>query len=101
MGKSASNGVEVLAKNFERASALLVGPGFGTENSTKEFIESLLEGKFAAKKTAQRIGFVRQEAEKNDENNLKLPPLIFDADGLKLLAKLSDWQKKLPAAAVL
>jgi len=101
MGVISSNGAEVLAKNFERASALLMGPGFGTENSTKEFIENILEGKYLAKKNAQRIGFIRQEAEKTEEDTTKLPALIFDADGLKLLGKISDWQKKIPAPAVL
>ena len=101
MGVISSNGAEVLAKNFERASALLIGPGFGTENSTKEFIENLLDGKYSAKKTTQRIGFVRQEAEKSEENQSKLPPLVLDADGLKLLAKISDWSKKISTPAVL
>ena len=101
LGVISASGAEVLAKNFERVSALLVGPGFGTENSTREFIENILEGKYSAKKAAQRIGFVRQEAEKSEENQAKLPPLILDADGLKLLAKISDWQKKVPAPAIL
>jgi ADP-dependent NAD(P)H-hydrate dehydratase / NAD(P)H-hydrate epimerase len=101
MGVISSNGAEILAKNFERASALLIGPGFGMENSTKEFIENILEGRYSAKKAAQRIGFVRQEMEKAEENQAKLPPMILDADGLKLLAKISDWQKKIPAPAIL
>jgi NAD(P)H-hydrate epimerase len=101
MGVMAANGVEVLAKNFERASALLIGPGFGTENSTKEFVENILEGKYSAKKSAQRIGFVHEETEKKEENNTKLPPVVIDADGLKLLAQVKDWQKKIPAPAVL
>jgi NAD(P)H-hydrate epimerase len=101
MGVISSNAAEVLAKNFERASSLLIGPGFGTENSTKEFIENILEGKFSAKKSAQRIGFVRQESEKSAENIAKLPPLVFDADGLKLLAQIKDWYKKIPAPAIL
>jgi len=101
MGVISSNGAEVLAKNFERASALLIGPGFGTENSTKEFIENVLEGKYLSKKNAQRIGFVHQETEKNEENNAKLPPMILDADGLKLLAQIKDWHKKIPAPAIL
>ena len=101
MGSISSAGVEVLAKNFERASALLIGPGFGTENSTKEFIENLLEGKYSAKKSAQRIGFVHQETEKKEENNAKLPPMIIDADGLKLLAQIKDWQKKIPVPTIL
>ncbi len=101
MGVISSNGSEVLAKNFERASALLMGPGFGTEDPTKEFVESLLEGKYSGKKTALRIGFVHQETEKKEENNAKLPPMVIDADGLKLLAQVKDWPKKIPAAAIL
>ena len=101
MGVISSSGAEILAKNFERATALLIGPGFGMENSTKEFIENVLEGKYSAKKTAQRIGFVRQEMEKTEENQSKLPPLVLDADGLKLVAKISDWSKKIPGPAIL
>ena len=101
MGVIAANGAEVLAKNFERASALLIGPGFGTENATKEFIENILEGRYTAKKTTQRIGFVPKEVEKETENTAKLPPLVIDADGLKLLAQIKDWHTKLPVPAVL
>ncbi len=101
MGSIASSGAEVLAKNFERASALLIGPGFGMENTTKEFIENVLEGKFLAKKNVQRIGFVHGEAAKAEENNNKLPPMIIDADGLKLLAQIKDWHTKIPAPAIL
>jgi NAD(P)H-hydrate epimerase len=101
MGVISSGGTEVLAKNFERASALLVGPGFGTENTTREFIENLLEGKYGAKKAAQRIGFVQQDPERKEENTARLPPMVFDADGLKLLAQVKEWQKKIPAPAIL
>src|SRR5829696_8993240 len=76
MGTISSSGAEVLAKNFERASALLVGPGFGLENSTREFIENILGGKFAVKKNAQRIGFLHQENEKKEESHSKLPPMV-------------------------
>ena len=92
---------EVLAKNFERATALLVGPGLGLEDTTREFIENLLTGKAVSKKSAARIGFVHAEAEKKEEKNGSLPPLVFDADGLKLLAKIPDWSKLLSAPAVL
>ena len=101
MGMIASGGAEVLAKNFEKASALLLGPGFGAEETTREFIENLLEGKFSAKKTTPRIGFVHSDAEKKEEANAKLPPTIVDADGLKLLAQIKDWHKKLPAFSIL
>jgi NAD(P)H-hydrate epimerase len=101
LGVISSNGAEILAKKFEGASALLIGPGFGTENPTREFVENLLEGKYAAKKATQRIGFVPKEAEKKEENSTKLPPMVIDADGLKLVAQIKDWQTKIPAPAVL
>jgi hydroxyethylthiazole kinase-like uncharacterized protein yjeF len=101
MGVIASGAAEVLSKNFERASALLIGPGFGSENPTREFIENLLEAKYSNKKTAPRIGFVRQETEKPEESNSKLPPLVIDADGLKFLTQIKDWHTKIPAPAIL
>ena len=101
LGVVASGAAEVLAKNFERATAMLVGPGFGLEDTTKEFIENLLSGRSAAKKSAAHIGFVSSREEKLEEKNEKLPPMVFDADGLKLLAKIPDWYRKLPAPAIL
>ena len=100
-GVISAGAVEVLAKNFERATALLVGPGFGMENTTKEFIENLVQGKYAAKKNTQRIGFVHRESEKAEDVNSKLPPLVVDADGLKLLGQIKDWYQKIPGPAIL
>lgn len=100
-GVISAGGAEVLAKNFERASALLIGPGFGMENTTREFIEKLLEGKYQAKKTSQRIGFVHRETEKEEEVKSRLPPMVIDADGLKLLGQIKDWYKKIPSPAIL
>ena len=101
IGVISSSGADVLAKHFERASALLIGPGFGTENATRDFVENLLEGRYLAKKAAPRIGFVHNDAAQREENIATLPPLIFDADGLKLLAQIKDWNQKLPAPAIL
>lgn len=100
-GVIASGSAEVLAKNFERATALLLGPGFGLENTTREFIENILEGRYSAKKVPQRIGFLPREAEKLEENKAKLPSMVVDADGLKLLAQVKQWQTKIPAPAIL
>ena len=101
MGAVSENAAEVLVKNLERATALLVGPGFGTEDKTREFIEDLLTGKSASKKGTSHIGFVKSGADKKDEKINSLPPLVFDADGLKLLAKIKDWHSLLPAPAIL
>ena len=101
-GRVSENATDVLAKNFASASALLIGPGFGTETTTKVFLEDLLSGKAVQKKAAARIGFVHEApAQKQDDTETKAPPMVIDADGLKLLAQIKDWHTKLPALSVL
>jgi len=100
-GVIAASAAETLAKTFERATALLLGPGLGTEETTAKFIENLLTGKAAPRKASSRIGFVHSEEEKSAASQLSLPPLVIDADGLRLLAKLENWTRLLPAGTVL
>ncbi len=101
LGVISANASEVFAKSLEHVTAVLVGPGFGMEDTTREFIENMLKGKVYSKRVTARIGFVHQESEKKEEANSQLPPMIFDADGLKLLARVADWHKLLPAPAIL
>ncbi len=101
LGVITATAADVLAKNLERATALLIGPGLGLEDTTKEFVENFLNGKTTSKKSPARLGFIHEENEKNEEASAKIPPLVVDADGLKLLAKIPDWFKKLSAPAVL
>jgi hydroxyethylthiazole kinase-like uncharacterized protein yjeF len=75
-GFIARDGASTVAQNLSRATALLIGPGFGLEETTKDFLAKLLEAP-------------------------KVPPLVVDADGLKLLAQIPDWHAKLPALSVL
>ena len=100
MGVIASGAANVLMKNLERATSLLIGPGLGLEDTTKEFITNMLN--VASEKPAHgRMGFVQGGGPKPNLAPVSLPPLIFDADGLKLLAKLPGWPKLLPAPAIL
>jgi len=100
MGVIASGAADVLIKNLERATALLVGPGLGLEDTTRDFIANLLNGT-TEKPAHGRMGFVQGSGGKTDLKPVSLPALVFDADGLKLLAKLPDWPKLLPAASIL
>ncbi len=100
MGSIASGAADVLANNLERATALLVGPGLGLDDTTGEFIANLL-GNVPTKTSHARMGFIPSAGSKADRKPAALPPFIFDADGLKLLAKLPDWSKLLPAPAIL
>ena len=90
-----------LTESFERATALLVGPGFGLEETTQGFLEDLLIGKTAPKKSTNRIGFLQEQEAKKEEAATHIPPMVVDADGLKLLAKIKDWHTSLPATTVL
>lgn len=100
-GFIARGAAEKLVENFERATALLVGPGFGMEDTTGDFLKDLLTGDSASKKSSGRIGFIRDQESATDDSATQLPPMVIDADGLKLLAKIDDWHEKLPAPAVL
>ena len=93
--------VKPLMKNFERATALLVGPGFGMEDTTQDFLKDLLVAETSPKKVTNRIGFLQEQEDEKEEGLAELPPMVIDADGLKLLAKIENWHKSLPSPAVL
>jgi NAD(P)H-hydrate epimerase len=77
-GFIAAQAEAVLQPHLGRATALLVGPGFGLEPTTGEFLSRLLSSTGAG-----------------------LPPMVVDADGLKLLRQIPNWAKRLPSPAVL
>jgi NAD(P)H-hydrate epimerase len=74
-GWIAATAAKIVKDGLERATAMLIGPGLGQEESTAQFFAKLLKE--------------------------KLPPLVIDADGLKLLAGIKDWHKNLQADVVL
>jgi len=75
-GAFSLDSLPLLLNNLEKVNALLIGPGWSQSESVSEFLQQLL-------KEAQ------------------LPPLVIDADGLRHLAKITDWYKKLPKGSVL
>jgi NAD(P)H-hydrate epimerase len=101
MGVIAETAVSVIYKELNKMSALLVGPGLGTEKTTREFLKQLLQVDNAnSKKPAKRnIGF-RIDIDKRDDNKaddeLSLPPIVIDADGLNLLTEIDEWWNLLP-----
>jgi hydroxyethylthiazole kinase-like uncharacterized protein yjeF len=99
LGVIAPEAAEVVLKNLDRATALLVGPGFGLEAPTAEFISRLLGG--IPRAGSGKIGFVHGPSESTKKEHERLPPLVVDADGLKLLIRIPDWASHLPAPAVL
>ncbi len=99
MGVIDHSAAEVVLDNLDKATAMLLGPGFGMEETTKEFLMDLLTASPHGGKAS--IGFISAVSKIPANEQRKLPPLIIDADGLKLLSKIPDWPNKLPRPAIL
>ena len=102
-GVIADHAASVLIDNLEKATALLLGPGWGLEDTTAGFLRQLLQykNKKMEKLSKTGIGFVVHEKEEPHGEFVKLPPLVVDADGLKLLARISDWYSQIPENSIL
>jgi len=70
-------GVRMLAESIQKADSLVIGPGWGLKDTNTEFLEGLME-------------VVPGDT-----------PTLFDADGLKLLSRLTQWWTRLPESTVL
>ncbi len=81
-GAIAGGAAPLIHANLQRVTAMLVGPGFGLRETTRRFLSHLIKYESV-------------------ESDVKLPHLVIDADGLKLLADLTDWYKSLPANTIL
>lgn len=100
MGMIAGGGADLLRQNLERVSALLVGPGLGSEETTAAFMEQLLTGGQNVHR-ATSFGFLTPQAGVERAEKVSLPPLVVDADGLRLMARIKDWPALLPPGSVL
>ena len=98
MGVIAEGGADVLRTRAVDAQALLIGPGFGREETSRKFLGRLLQP--AESSARGRIGFIHGEAEAHADAP-PLPQLVIDADGLRLLAQLDGWPARLPAGTIL
>jgi NAD(P)H-hydrate epimerase len=101
MGVLAPDAVKILSEKMRDYDALLLGPGLGQEKATEEFLSHLLEGQKTL--IPRRLGFSREEEreEHSSSEQIKLPPLVADADGLNLLAKIEKWWELLPSETIL
>jgi len=75
-GGISSGALSQIKKNLDRPTALLVGPGLGLNNSTGVFLEGLF-------------------------NIKSLPPLVLDADSLRLARNLKEWPAIIPDGSIL
>jgi len=98
VGVLTDNAVPVLKEQLHRMDVLVFGPGFGQEEVTKRFVASLFSPKEGTMKGV--IGFVHDE-EQTRREAVEIPPLVIDADGLRLLARMESWMDRIPDECVL
>jgi hydroxyethylthiazole kinase-like uncharacterized protein yjeF len=98
MGVIAGHGSRIVQKNLPNANAMLLGPGFGMEDTTRDFLTNLLDNQ--PQSLEKELGFVRQN-NKSGHEEVMFPPLVIDADGLKLISQLEQWYLRLPVESIL
>ena len=96
MGVLDPNAVKVLDDKLTGYAAMLLGPGLGQEKETIAFVQKLFG---AVQETRDRIGFRHDQGTSNDQ--IELPPLVIDADGLNALATIENWWQHIPENSIL
>jgi len=99
MGVIASAAASLVHKQLDKVDALLLGPGWGLEDTTRGFLDRLLKGEKTQERKA--VGFIRAPREDTVQVKPGLAGVVVDADGLKLLAKMDTWMDLLPDLSVL
>lgn len=95
LGEAAADEVRLLLHDTR---ALLVGPGIGRDDTTRQFVGRLLG---ITTGDNRPLGFATGRVP-TPVPAVTLPPLVLDADALTLLAGVTDWWERLvPGSAVL
>jgi len=98
IGVISADAARVVRKNLDKITAILIGPGFGLEETTKDFLYRFFTE--VGSPTKSEIGFIHSD-EGHEIDNQIIKPVVMDADGLKLISKISNWHKLLPSHSVL
>ncbi len=85
-GFVAAEAAEIILPTLSRASALLIGPGFGLQKTSQEYIARL---------------FTRFIPSRSENGLSSIPPIIIDADALKLISQFDRWWEILPEKSIL
>jgi len=99
IGVISIDAADLVLQNLSRVTTLLLGPGFGLEKTTKDFLRCVLSG--GRLSATRKVGLLKSETIEETPDSTPLPHLVIDADGLKLLAQIDGWAKKLPTNSIL
>lgn len=98
MGVISSGAVKLVREQMGDYDALLLGPGLSREKETSLFVRRFLG--LEREERRGRLGFV-SSSETEDADELDLPPLVIDADGLNITATVDEWWTSLPAETII
>ncbi len=79
---------------LDRYDAVLIGPGFGQQETTREFLMRLLA-------RLQSSNLASDQRAGDDAGPMNAQEVVIDADGLNLLSEVPDWWQHVPAGSVL
>jgi NAD(P)H-hydrate epimerase len=82
-GFIAETGARIIFEHLNKVTSILIGPGFGLSQTSGHFITKVIN----------HIHKVKAETTP--------PPLVIDADGLKLLAQIPNWSNFLGSTTIL
>lgn len=97
LGVIAAEAAEILLREMGEAQAMVLGPGFGQQKTTAEFLRRMLSPGPSAH---PHLGFPLPQ-HRNEPASVRWPRMLIDADALKLLRQLGAWWDLLPSGSVL
>lgn len=105
LGVLAESAAPLIRQELSRYDALLLGPGWGREQATRDMLVKLLERTAQSRRVQRPIGFMSGGGEgtvgDNARDDAAFPPLVVDADGLNLLSEIESWWTLLPANTII
>ena len=99
-GVIAESAIRVITKELSQVDCLVLGPGIGRQDTTLRFIHGLLDTS-KDQNTSKKMGLIPSGTTSAPGLTTKIPPMVIDADGLRLLARINRWQKILDGKAVI
>ncbi len=99
-GVIAESAVRVILKEISQVDCLVLGPGIGREDTTLRFIHGLLDPS-GDQNSTKKMGLIPSGTANSPGSATRIPPVVIDADGLRLLARINGWQKMLKGKAVI
>ncbi len=99
-GVIAESAIRIISKELAQVDCLVLGPGIGLEETTLRFIHGLLDTS-RDQTTPKKMGLIPSGRTTLLASITRIPPVVIDADGLRLLAKINGWRKLLEAQAAI